>query len=176
MSIIIRRNNRKTFKDIIDYDLDILFVGLNPSPISIKKGHYHQGRLGRRFWNRLKQSNILKNYQDGKEDESLLRNNFGITDLVKKPSPRSKTLTEKDYLKGRKALKKKILRFKPKIICFIYKKAVEKFLNRKIKTLDKIDRKVGDSLVFLLPGIYANKLEVKNKMHELQRLLKRVKK
>ena len=28
----------------------LLFVGLNPSPVSVAAGHYHQGRLGRRFW------------------------------------------------------------------------------------------------------------------------------
>ncbi|HEX7223850.1 MAG TPA: hypothetical protein VF231_11400, partial [Candidatus Limnocylindrales bacterium] len=31
----------------------LLFVGLNPSPVSVEAGHYHQGRLGRSFWNRL---------------------------------------------------------------------------------------------------------------------------
>ena len=28
----------------------LLFVGLNPSPVSVEAGHYHQGRLGRTFW------------------------------------------------------------------------------------------------------------------------------
>ena len=28
----------------------LLFVGLNPSPVSVAAGHYHQGRLGRTFW------------------------------------------------------------------------------------------------------------------------------
>ena len=31
----------------------LLFVGLNPSPVSVEAGHYFQGRLGRLFWQRL---------------------------------------------------------------------------------------------------------------------------
>src|SRR6185295_7845734 len=31
----------------------LLFIGLNPSPVSVEAGHYHQGRLGRTFWRRL---------------------------------------------------------------------------------------------------------------------------
>ena len=31
----------------------LLFVGLNPSPVSVEAGHYFQGRLGRPFWRRL---------------------------------------------------------------------------------------------------------------------------
>ena len=27
----------------------LLFVGLNPSPVSVTAGHYHQGTLGKRF-------------------------------------------------------------------------------------------------------------------------------
>ena len=37
----------------------LLFVGLNPSPVSVKAGHYHQGRLGRTFWRRLMLAGIL---------------------------------------------------------------------------------------------------------------------
>ena len=37
----------------------LLFVGLNPSPVSVEAGHYHQGRLGRMFWARLVKASIL---------------------------------------------------------------------------------------------------------------------
>ena len=37
----------------------LLFVGLNPSPVSVEAGHYHQGRLGRTFWRRLMLARIL---------------------------------------------------------------------------------------------------------------------
>ena len=37
----------------------LLFVGLNPSPVSVTAGHYHQGRLGRTFWRRLMLAGVL---------------------------------------------------------------------------------------------------------------------
>jgi hypothetical protein len=37
----------------------LLFVGLNPSTVSVHAGHYHQGRLGRLFWRRLIKAGIL---------------------------------------------------------------------------------------------------------------------
>ena len=37
----------------------LLFVGLNPSPVSVSAGHYHQGRLGRSFWGRLMTAGII---------------------------------------------------------------------------------------------------------------------
>ena len=37
----------------------LLFVGLNPSPVSVDPGHYHQGKLGQTFWRRLIKATIL---------------------------------------------------------------------------------------------------------------------
>src|SRR3982751_3416825 len=42
----------------------LLFVGLNPSPVSVAAGHYHQGRLGRRFWTRLIRAGIIPHDSD----------------------------------------------------------------------------------------------------------------
>ena len=72
---------------------------------------------------------------------------------------------------GRKVLEKEILKYKPKIVCFIYKKAAEKFLGVKIKGSGKINEKFGSSLIFLLPGMFASKSEVQSKMYELRKFL-----
>ena len=37
----------------------LLFVGLNPSPVSVTAGHYHQGRLGQTFWRRLMTARVI---------------------------------------------------------------------------------------------------------------------
>ena len=67
----------------------LLFVGLNPSPVSVEAGHYHQGRLGRAFWGRLMQATILPADTDlGAADDALVAAGHGITDLHKLPSPR----------------------------------------------------------------------------------------
>ena len=43
----------ETLADLPPLRNRLLFIGLNPSPVSVVAGHYHQGRLGRTFWRRL---------------------------------------------------------------------------------------------------------------------------
>ncbi len=62
----------------------ILFVGLQPSPDSIKAGHYHQDRAGRTFWRRLMMAGVLPPATPVETaDEALLAAGHGITDLAK---------------------------------------------------------------------------------------------
>ena len=65
----------------------LLFVGLNPSPVSVEAGHYHQGRLGRAFWGRLMQATILPgDTAIDAADDALVAAGHGITDIHKVPS------------------------------------------------------------------------------------------
>jgi len=67
----------------------LLFVGLNPSPVSVEAGHYHQGRLGQTFWRRLMLAGILPPGTPVETaDDALLAAGHGITDLLKAPSAR----------------------------------------------------------------------------------------
>ena len=67
----------------------LLFVGLNPSPVSVEAGHYHRGRLGRSFWRRLVRAQILPPATDPElADDALVAAGHGITDLLKLPTPR----------------------------------------------------------------------------------------
>ena len=45
----------------------LLFVGLNPSPVSVEAGHYHQGRLGQTFWRRLMTARVIPAGTDDRE-------------------------------------------------------------------------------------------------------------
>src|SRR5215204_3199023 len=67
----------------------LLFVGLNPSPISVESGHYFQGRLGRAFWQRLVTASILpQGTVIDEADDALMAQGHGVTDLLKVPTPR----------------------------------------------------------------------------------------
>jgi hypothetical protein len=47
----------RTLKSLLRRGLKAVFVGLNPSPVSVNRGHYYQGKLGQRFWARLREYN-----------------------------------------------------------------------------------------------------------------------
>ena len=64
----------------------LLFIGLNPSPVSVEAGHYHQGKLGRTFWKRLGAAGILPPGTPVEAaDDALVAAGHGITDLLKLP-------------------------------------------------------------------------------------------
>ncbi len=86
----------------------LLFVGLNPSPVSVTAGHYHQGRLGRTFWQRLVKATILPSDTPiDAADDALVAAGHGITDLLKLPTARDDatdaTLTPASGRSGRRS-------------------------------------------------------------------------
>ena len=73
----------ETLADILEPGLVCVFVGLNPSVVSVQKGHYLQGVLGQQFWRLLITYGILPEPKKGAfVDDTLLANEFGITDVA----------------------------------------------------------------------------------------------
>jgi TDG/mug DNA glycosylase family protein len=101
----------------------LLFVGLNPSPVSVTAGHYHQGRLGRTFWRRLMLAGVLPpGTPIETADDALLAAGHGITDLLKLPTARD-AATIAELTVGVGPLWQKIALWRPAAVVFIYKRA-----------------------------------------------------
>jgi len=162
-----------TLKDILEKKLRIVFVGLNPSPKSVEAGHYHYGILGRRFWNTIIRGKIFKPEAGRYYDELLLKQKIGITDIVKRPTRGLKYLTGKDFEEGRKRLFQKIIKYKPKILCSIYKTAFEKLFGTKFTNIHGLqkDYQIGKTKVFIMASPFLPR-EVKDEnIGKLRRLL-----
>ena len=100
----------------------LLFVGLNPSPVSVEAGHYHQGRLGRTFWRRLMLAGILPPGTPVEAaDDALVAEGHGITDLSKAVSARDEA-TDRELTAGVGPLWQKIALWRPAAVVFIYKR------------------------------------------------------
>jgi TDG/mug DNA glycosylase family protein len=101
----------------------LLFVGLNPSPVSVEAGHYHQGRLGQTFWRRLITAGILPQATAMETaDDALLAAGHGITDLLKTPTARDEA-SDAVLTMGVGPLWQKIALWRPGAVVFIYKRA-----------------------------------------------------
>ena len=48
-----------TLKDYLDYNLEILSIGLNPSTVSVERGYYFANPRNR-FWRALNASGLVK--------------------------------------------------------------------------------------------------------------------
>jgi TDG/mug DNA glycosylase family protein len=150
----------------------LLFVGLNPSPVSVNAGHYHQGRLGRQFWARLIRARILPAETPVEAaDDALIAAGHGITDLLKKPTPRD-TASDAELTGGVGLLWQKIAIWRPAAIVFIYKRAAEIAAGRRLEP--NWGQLVGVALAgrpcFLMPGPYAPAYEVDEGLNFLRNL------
>jgi double-stranded uracil-DNA glycosylase len=148
----------ETLADIPPAPGRLLFVGLNPSPVSVAAGHYHQGPLGHRLWTRLMRAHILPPDTDpATGDDVLARMGHGITDLHKRPSPRDDAHAD-ELRAGVGPLWQKIAIWRPGAIVFIYKRAAEAAAGRPLSEpwgqLEGVA--LGARPCILMPGPYAS--------------------
>ena len=150
----------------------LLFVGLNPSPVSVEAGHYHQGRLGQTFWRRLMTAGILpQGTPIETADDALLAAGHGITDLLKTPTARDEA-SDAVLTTGVGPLWQKIALWRPGAVVFIYKRAATIAAGRELK--ESWGQLVGMALAgrpcFLMPGPYAPTEQVDEGLNLLRNL------
>ncbi len=150
----------------------LLFVGLNPSPVSVSAGHYHQGRLGRTFWQRLVKATILPSDTPIEAaDDALVAAGHGITDLLKLPTARDDA-TDATLTAGVGPLWQKIAIWRPAAVVFVYKRAAEIAAGRRLE--ETWGQLHGVALAgrpcFLMPGPYAPRIEVDEGLNFLRNL------
>ena len=135
----------------------LLFVGLNPSPVSVEAGHYFQGQLGRTFWRRLITADILPPDTDlDTADDALAAAGHGVTDLLKLPTARDEA-TDAVLRSGVGPLWQKVAIWRPAAIVFVWKRAAEIVAARKLEEpwgqLESVA--LSGRPCFLMPGPYA---------------------
>ena len=162
----------ETLVDLPPARSGLLFVGLNPSPVSVTAGHYHQGRLGRTFWRRLMLAGVLPaGSRIETADDALVAAGHGITDLLKVPSPRD-VATDRELTLGVGPLWQKVAIWRPSAVVFIYKRAAEIAAGRPLT--EKWGQLPGVALAgrpcFLMPGPYAPVEEVDEGLNLLRNL------
>lgn len=114
-----------TLPDLLADNLDLVFVGINPSLYSAERGHYF-ARTTNRFWPAFSRSCLSAKARLGLgvarllpgHDRSLIEYGIGFTDLVKRPSARAAELSRRELEAGAEDLAKKLRRFAPRMACF----------------------------------------------------------
>lgn len=103
--------------DILEDDLDIVFVGINPGVYSAEQGHYyaHPGNL---FWPMLYQSGLIPTSLKPEDDWKLTRFRMGLTDTVKRVTESASDLSTADRREGGEILRRKIRFYSPRMVCF----------------------------------------------------------
>jgi len=122
--ILINGVMTETLRERLVPGMCAIFVGLNPSPVSVQAGHYYQGQLGRRFWDRVHEYGMIPWDRVGAEDDFAIKLCFGFADLVRRPTPCDNGLTRAEKVRGATDLIARLQRLpdRPPII-FVFKDA-----------------------------------------------------
>lgn len=171
-TIVHRGRPVETLADLPPERNGLLFVGLNPSPVSVAAGHYHQGRLGQTFWRRLIVATILPpDTSIEVADDALVAAGHGITDLLKIPTARDDA-SDADLTAGVGTLWQKVAIWRPGAVVFVYKRAASIAAGRALA--EPWGALSGVALAgrpcFLMPGPYAPREQVDEGLNFLRNL------
>lgn len=182
VQVVIDGRKIETPQDILPSEnkLKILFVGKVPTPFSVNKGHYFQGRQGKMFWNKLKEYDILRVPLGSYEDEQFLEHEYGIIDITKIPREYRDEPSIMEYKEGAKRISDIINLYKPQVVIFIYKRVLDKLLEHAFQIDAKsnygfnnnLEEKFGSKVfVFPMPGTPCMKRDANKYMEELKEVL-----
>lgn len=131
----------------------VLFVGINPGIRSSLTGHHFAG-FSNRFWKLLYESRLVPEAISYEDDDRLPGWGYGITNIVPRPTPGIDTLEPEEYVAGRVRLRRKILRYRPRVVALVGVTVFRAmFPERKGPVpLGLQQERIGGSAVFVLPN------------------------
>ncbi|MEJ7713184.1 MAG: G/U mismatch-specific DNA glycosylase [Pyrinomonadaceae bacterium] len=141
----------KTVADLIDYDLRVLFCGINPSLYSAATGH-HFARPGNRFWPTLQAAGFTDRLLHPSEERELLRRGYGITNVVERATATADELSGEELRAGGQALAAKVTLFRPAVLAVLGIVAYRTAFDQRQAVLGRQVERIADSIVWVLPN------------------------
>ncbi|HZN08371.1 MAG TPA: G/U mismatch-specific DNA glycosylase [Pyrinomonadaceae bacterium] len=148
----------KTVPDVIAPDLRVLFCGINPGLYTAAVGH-HFARPGNRFWPALHAGGFTDRVLSPFDERELLKSGYGITNVVPRTTASADQLTKEEIVAGGEQLRKKVLRFRPRVLAVLGVGAYRTAFNQPKATVGRQNEMIGSTIVWVLPnpsGLNAN--------------------
>jgi len=161
----------ETLADLLRPGLRAVCIGINPSPVSVAAGHYYQGQIGRRLWQRLQRAGVIEEAGTGREDDAAFLAGIGFTDIVKRPTPRADAIAKAEFEQGRELLTKKLRKFRPPLLIFTYKKSATVLLGPFKGHGHRPGLEFEGAQIFVMPGPYERTDRVTDSLEQLRSLL-----
>ncbi|MBS0169218.1 MAG: mismatch-specific DNA-glycosylase [Nitrospira sp.] len=111
-------SKRQLLPDHLVPDLRILFVGINPGLRSAAVRHHYAGPSNR-FWKLLYEAELVPEPLSYRDDARLPHWGLGLTNLLSRPTAGLADLTAQELAGGRHALRRKICRYRPRIVALL---------------------------------------------------------
>jgi TDG/mug DNA glycosylase family protein len=117
----------ESLPDTVGPDMELLICGLNPSVVAADAGFGYAGPSNR-FWKAAVEAGLVTRPRD--PAAALRRDRIGMTDLVKRATPRSAELSRDEYLAGAARVHRLVEWLRPRAVCFVglegYRAAVDR--------------------------------------------------
>jgi TDG/mug DNA glycosylase family protein len=143
-----------TTQSVPDYlrpGLKLVIVGINPGNRSGATGH-HYAWPGNHFWPVLFESGIIPEKITFADDHRVLEWDIGLTNLVHRTTRGIEDLAVEELRDGAIALKEKLLRHRPAVVCFNGKSIYEAFSGRRKVAFGLQDETFEGMLLFVVPS------------------------
>jgi TDG/mug DNA glycosylase family protein len=105
----------------------IVFVGINPAIRSAEVGHYY-AHPSNQFWNLLSKSGIAPRPVTAVDDDWLMTQGFGFTDVVKRPTVGVGDIAGHEYGQAPDRIQQIIDSIQPRVMAFVSKTAARAYL------------------------------------------------
>lgn len=141
----------KAIEDLIAPGLKVLFCGINPGLYSGATGH-HFARPGNRFWPALHLGGFTPRVLAPWEERELLKYGYGITNFVQRTTATAAELKDEEYVAGAERLRRKVLKYKPKVLAVVGIGAYRTGFGRKTAKLGLQEETIGGTRIWILPN------------------------
>jgi len=134
--------------DTVGPGMRLLLVGLNPSVYSADAG-YGFARPGNRFWPAAVAAGLVTRDRDPLH--AMRIDGIGMTNLVRRPTPRADALTREEYLAGAARLERLVEWLAPRVVCFVGLTGYRAAVDRKA-TAGAQEKTFGGRPVYVMPN------------------------
>jgi len=160
-----------TTEDLIDFNLKVLFCGINPGLYSAATG-FHFARPGNRFWKALFLAGFTEHLLHPSEEYELLERGYGITSFCKRTTARADELTTAEFVEGGKLLVKKLEKYKPQTLAVLGITAFRAAFRQPKAKLGLQEEKIAGIDVWVLPN--PSGLNAHYQVEDLGKLFKQI--
>jgi TDG/mug DNA glycosylase family protein len=142
---------RYMLEPVLGPDLDVLFVGINPSLRSAEVGH-HFARPGNRFYPALHAAGFTPRRFAPEEDSTLPRYGVGITNIAARPTRAAAELSDDELRAGAVELQRLVAETQPRLVAFLGLAAYRTAFGRPKAAIGRQPETVGGRPVWILPN------------------------
>lgn len=115
-AVFVTARRARTLPDTVGPGMRMLVCGLNPSLVAADAGFGYAGATNR-FWGAALEAELISRPRDPLH--ALRDDHVGMTDLVKRATPRSGELSPAEYRVGAERVRRLVTRLRPAVVLFV---------------------------------------------------------